>query len=115
MAHVIESVESIMARPYGCGEQTISSTYPSLLLMRHYKQTGEDFPLRARAQRYLQDGYSRLLNYRDESGGFTYWGPGEPYLALTAYALRFLSYHPNRASIDEDVHNHTRSLLSHHP
>src|SRR5260370_655697 len=111
MAHVIESVESIMARPYGCGEQTISSTYPSLLLMRHYKQTGEDFPQRARARRYLEDGYSRLLNYRDESGGFTYWGRGEPDLALTAYALRFLSDARNVVSIDEDVINEARDWL----
>jgi hypothetical protein len=111
MAHVIESVEAIMARPYGCGEQTISSTYPSLLLMRHYQQTGEDFPLRARAQRYLGDGYSRLLNYRDESGGFTYWGRGEPDLALTAYALRFLSDARNVVSVDEDVINEARDWL----
>jgi hypothetical protein len=29
LAHVAESVEAIMERPYGCGEQTISSTYPA--------------------------------------------------------------------------------------
>ena len=91
MAHVIESVEAIMSRPYGCGEQTISSTYPSLLLLRHRKVSGEDSPLRPRAERYLSLGYSRLLNYRDESGGFTYWGHGKPDMALTAYAIRFLS------------------------
>ncbi|HEY5838721.1 MAG TPA: alpha-2-macroglobulin family protein, partial [Pyrinomonadaceae bacterium] len=37
LAHVTESVEAIMARPYGCGEQTISSTYPSLLWLKNYK------------------------------------------------------------------------------
>ena len=47
MAHVTESVEAIMQRPYGCGEQVISSTYPSLLLLRHQKANGEDSPLRA--------------------------------------------------------------------
>ena len=43
MAHVAESVEAIMARPYGCGEQTISSTYPSLLLLRNYQKSGPGF------------------------------------------------------------------------
>jgi A-macroglobulin TED domain/Alpha-2-macroglobulin family/Carboxypeptidase regulatory-like domain/MG2 domain/A-macroglobulin receptor binding domain/Macroglobulin domain MG3/Alpha-2-macroglobulin bait region domain len=134
MGHVIESVEAIMSRPYGCGEQTISSTYPSLLLLKHYKetsgtepgavatgstvssqakvksQTGVDEPtaggmpaLQARAQRYLQDGYNRLLNYRDESGGFTYWGHGGPDIALTAYALRFLNDAREIIAVDDDV------------
>ncbi|HKG78394.1 MAG TPA: alpha-2-macroglobulin family protein [Pyrinomonadaceae bacterium] len=111
MAHVVESVEAIMARPYGCGEQTISSTYPSLLLLRHYKQSGDDFPLRARAQRYLEDGYSRLLNYRDESGGFTYWGHGEPDVALTAYGLRFLTDAADLIAVDGQIIKEAREWL----
>ena len=103
MTHVIESVEGIMERPYGCGEQTISSTYPSLLVLRHYKQNGGDGPMRGRAERYVKEGYSRLLNYRDESGGFTYWGHGAPDLALTAYALRFLNAASTVISVDANV------------
>jgi len=111
MAHVTESVEAIMARPYGCGEQAISAVYPSLLLLRHYKKTGEDFPQRARAERYLNDGYSRLLNYRDEGGGFTYWGHGQPNVALTAYALRFMTDAADVIAVDEDVIKKTREWL----
>jgi hypothetical protein len=111
MAHVIESVEAIMARPYGCAEQSISATYPSLLLLRNYKQTGEDFHLRARAQRYLNDGYSRLLNYREEEGGFSYWGRGEPDVAVTAYALRFLMDASDVMDVDEKVIDGARDWL----
>lgn len=111
LAHVTESVEAIMARPYGCGEQAISAVYPSLLLLRHYKKTGEDFPQRTRAERYLNDGYSRLLNYRDEDGGFTYWGHGQPDLALTAYALRFLTDAADVITVDEDVITKAREWL----
>ncbi len=111
MAHVVESVEGIMKRPYGCGEQTISSSYPSLLLLRHLKQTGKDSPARARAERYVQEGYSRLLNYRHDTGGFTYWGRGEPDLALTAYALRFLNDVQSVISIDEDTIKDAREWL----
>jgi hypothetical protein len=39
-AHVLESIEAILERPYGCGEQTISSTYPSVLLLRYAKDAG---------------------------------------------------------------------------
>lgn len=111
MAHVIESVEAIMARPYGCGEQTISSTYPSLLLLRNYKRNGADFPLRSRAQRYLNSGYTRLLNYRDETGGFAYWDRGSPDIALTAYALRFLTDAADVMELDQDVVETARAWL----
>lgn len=111
MAHVIEGVEGIMQRPHGCGEQTISSTYPSLLLLRHYKQSGGNFPMLGRAERYVNEGYSRLLNYRHESGGFTYWGRGEPDFALTAYALKFLTSASDVISVDEDVIKEAREWL----
>jgi uncharacterized protein YfaS (alpha-2-macroglobulin family) len=111
LSHVAESVEAIMSRPHGCGEQTISSTYPSLLLVRNFKQTGQDSPLRTTAEKYLRAGYARLLNYRDESGGFTYWGHGNPDLALTAYALRFLSQARNVIPVDDDVINQARVWL----
>jgi len=110
LAHLSESVEAIMKRPYGCGEQTISSTYPSLLLLSQ-KRTGQHSNLQARAERYLHEGYSRLLNYQAESGGFTYWGRGEPDLALTAYALRFLSDARELLAVDDDVIVRTRTWL----
>jgi hypothetical protein len=111
MAHVIESVEAIMSRPYGCGEQTLSSTYPSLLLLRNYKQNGDDFPRRARAERYLNTGYTRLLNYRDESGGFAYWDHGNPDIALTAYALHFLTDAALVMELDQEVIRRARQWL----
>jgi uncharacterized protein YfaS (alpha-2-macroglobulin family) len=100
-----------MERPHGCGEQTISSTYPSLLLLRHYKNSSEGFPLSGRAQRYLNDGYSRLLNYRAENGGFTYWGDGDPDVALTAYALQFLVDAGDVIRVDQDVVRQAREWL----
>ena len=89
MAHVVESVEGIMERPYGCGEQTISSTYPSLLLLK-YASDGLGPALEARATTYLQEGYERLKSYRAADGGIGYWSDSASDTALTAYALRFL-------------------------
>ncbi|HJQ69574.1 MAG TPA: MG2 domain-containing protein [Blastocatellia bacterium] len=112
MAHVVESIEAIMQRPYGCAEQTISSTYPSLLALKHYKRGGEDFPpLAQKAQRYLQSGYERLLGYRAESGGFSYWGRGEADLALTAHALRLLADASEFVAVDEKVIESARQWI----
>ena len=104
LAHVVESVEGIIKRPYGCGEQTISSTYPSLIVLSHYKQRGVELPKAARkAGQYVNAGYERLLSYRDAGGGFTYWGRGNPNTALTAYALKFLTDARAVVSVDKDV------------
>ncbi|HEX8173517.1 MAG TPA: MG2 domain-containing protein [Pyrinomonadaceae bacterium] len=108
IGHVIESIEAIMERPYGCGEQTISSTYPSLLVLKAYKRSGTAPPekIGTRAERYLRSGYERLLNYRAGSGGFSYWGGrSEANLALTAYALRFLNDAREFLAVDEEVIN----------
>jgi len=92
LAHVIESVESGLVRPYGCGEQTVSAAYPSLLLLRHSRAAASaSTPVMRRAESYVRDGIQRLLTLRTAEGGFGYWRPEEPDIALTAYAMRFLS------------------------
>jgi hypothetical protein len=112
MAHVLESIEGILQRPYGCGEQTISSTYPSLVLLRYYKRSGGELPsVAAKAQRYVKAGYERLLNYRKEGGSFSYWGHGNQDLALTAYALHFLNDASDVIEVDEEIVKETRDWL----
>jgi uncharacterized protein YfaS (alpha-2-macroglobulin family) len=115
LAHVIEGVEGIMKRPYGCGEQTISSTYPSLFVVRHYRQLkardAKLLPVAAKAQHYLQEGYERLLSYHAPDGGFTYWGRGDSDVALTAYAVRFLEDARGLVEIDDSVLDSARVWL----
>jgi hypothetical protein len=115
MAHLLESIEGIMQRPYGCAEQTISSTYPSVMVLRWYKQSGEEFPAVAeKAARYVRAGCERLLNYRNDDGGFTYWGRGESDAALTAYALRFLNDAREVVGVDDEVIGDARDWLAKH-
>ncbi|MBX3243758.1 MAG: carboxypeptidase regulatory-like domain-containing protein [Acidobacteria bacterium] len=106
MAHVAEAVEGLLQRPYGCGEQTISSTYPNLMILKF--NSGERKRMSSEAERQarknLQDGYDRLIGYQASSGGFTYWGGKDaPDLALTAYALRFLADAAEHVAIDRTV------------
>jgi hypothetical protein len=92
-SHILHSMKAVLERPYGCGEQTISSTYPSLLFLELLKSSKSTSPLEAEAQSYLQQGYDRLLGYFGAGGGLTYWGrSGEaPDAALTAYGIEFLT------------------------
>ncbi|MCU1287953.1 MAG: putative rane protein [Acidobacteria bacterium] len=109
MAHVTESVEGLLQRPYGCGEQTISSTYPNVMIL---KFTKNDSKLRRTAQKYLQKGYERLLGYQVADGGFSYWGgkdSADP--ALTVYALRFFNDAKEFVEVDEDVIKRAQTWL----
>ena len=107
LAHVTESIEAGLERPYGCGEQTLSSTYPSVMLLKYYKASGASNPaLEKKASHFVALGYHRLLNYREAGGGFSYWGHGSPDIALTAYAVRFLADASAFTDVDLDtIHN----------
>jgi uncharacterized protein YfaS (alpha-2-macroglobulin family) len=116
IAHVIEGIEGILQRPYGCGEQTISSTYPNVMALRLLESSGQsEMPhaaaIAAKARKYAQTGYERLLGYRDASGGFTYWGKGEPDFALTAYALRFLNDASEVIEVNDDFIDEAKTWL----
>ena len=112
LAHVAESVDGLLKRPYGCGEQTTSSTYPNLLILKIEKDLGKAVAEKTKKQAeiYLQQGYERLLNYQTPGGGFSYWGKSDtPNVALTAYVLRFLSDAQGFIEVDgkvvESAHN----------
>jgi len=114
LAHVAESVEGLLKRPYGCGEQTTSSTYPNLLILKIEKEFGKpvDPKIKAQAQNYLIEGYKRLLSYQTPVGGFSYWGKSDaPNIALTAYVLRFLNDAKGFIEVDESVIENAQNWL----
>ncbi len=100
LAHVAESIEGLLQRPYGCGEQTISSTYPNLMILKFAPKDGK---LYAQAANFLQKGYERLLGYQSADGGFSVWAQDAPDVALTGYALRFLIDAKAFIEVDDDV------------
>lgn len=114
LAHIRQSLDGLLARPHGCGEQTISSTYPNLMLLRFLDKHKLVNPhLAVRAQKNLADGYARLLSYRHAGGGFSYWGGNaEPDLSLTLYALGFLSDASQFLPVSEEVQARAASWAS---
>lgn len=115
LAHVAESVEGLLQRPHGCGEQTTSSTYPNLMILKLEKEFGKPInaKIKTQAQTYLAEGYKRLLNYRTPSGGFSYWGANDtPNPALTAYIIRFLTDAEEFIDVDQFTKKQAESWLA---
>jgi CD109 antigen len=92
-ASVTHAMKAILERPYGCTEQTISSTYASLLYLELATAAKAESPEKDKAQAFVQLGYERLLGYFNSGGGLTYWGGNDTTgdAALTAYGVEFLT------------------------
>jgi uncharacterized protein YfaS (alpha-2-macroglobulin family) len=87
----MHSMKAVLERPYGCGEQTISSTYPSLLFLELLKAQ-ENFAAGGRGAELSATGLRPAARLLGAGGGITYWGSGDeaPDAALTAYGIEFL-------------------------
>ena len=88
LAEVVEGLESMFKKPYGCFEQTSSSTYPNVLVLRYLKAAGKtNAKLEAKAKGYIDSGYQRLIKYEVPGGGFSLYGRVPASVVLSAFGL----------------------------
>ncbi len=88
LSQVIEGMDSLLRMPYGCFEQTSSSTYPNVLALDYMKRTKKLTPeVHAKAEGYISTGYQRLLTFEVPGGGFSWFGQAPANKILTAYGL----------------------------
>ncbi|HXN48328.1 MAG TPA: MG2 domain-containing protein [Bryobacteraceae bacterium] len=88
LSQVIEGMDSLLRMPFGCFEQTSSSTYPNVLALDYMKRTKKLTPeVHAKAEGYIANGYQRLLTFEVPGGGFSWFGSAPANKILTAYGL----------------------------
>src|SRR5947209_18474516 len=81
-------MDSLLRMPFGCFEQTSSSTYPNMLALDYMKRTEKLTPeVHAKAEGYIGNGYQRLLTFEVPGGGFSWFGNAPANKILTAYGL----------------------------
>ena len=104
-AHLRDALLSMMNLPGGCAEQLISIAWPNLLLQRYAASLPKpDDKLQQLTRRNLQEAYESLLANQLPSGGFAYWPKdANADLALTAYAVQFLTQARAFIAIDDAV------------
>ncbi len=91
VSQVVEGLDALLRMPYGCFEQTSSTTYPNILVLDYLKTTRQASPeVQMQAEQYINLGYQRLTTFEvpGEPGGFSLFGnpPADP--MLTAYGLQ---------------------------
>jgi hypothetical protein len=87
-SQIVEGLDGIFQMPYGCFEQTSSTTYPNVLALDYLKRTKKSAPeIEAKARQYIHLGYQRLVGFEVPGGGFDWFGRPPANVTLTAYGL----------------------------
>ena len=91
-----KTIESMISYPYGCIEQTVSSTMPNAVAIKLAKSLGIKIDL-AQANKNLADGVTKILKMQDISGWWKYWENDStvnnhitPYIIRSLYEFRSL-------------------------
>lgn len=89
LSQTLDGLDALLAEPYGCFEQTTSTTYPNAVVLDYLQKSGTlDPEVAARANRYLTQGLQRLLTFEVDGGGFSLWGDAPASVILSGYALQ---------------------------
>jgi uncharacterized protein YfaS (alpha-2-macroglobulin family) len=113
LSQVIEGMDSLLRMPYGCFEQTSSSTYPNVLALDYMKRTKKLTPeVHAKAEGFIANGYQRLLTFEVPTGGFSWFGNAPANKILTAYGLMEFSDMSKVHDVDPKLIARTQQWLA---
>lgn len=104
LAQAVQGMDSILAEPNGCFEQTTSSAWPNVLVTQYMKDTKQITPeIELKAETLMSTGYQRLLTFEHKGGGFSWFGEQdpEPFLSVTAFGIMEFSDMARVHEIDE--------------
>lgn len=111
-SQLVEGLEAIFRRPYGCFEQTSSTTYPNVLALDYLRQTRRSVPeVELKARQYIHLGYQRLLSFEIPGGGFDWFGRPPAHRTLTAYGLMEFQDMARVHDVDPTLLKRTREWL----
>ena len=112
LASMNQALERLIQEPYGCFEQTSSSTYPLVMAQQYFmSHQGVDPSLIQRSSDMLEKGYQRLIGYECKGGGFEWFGNDPGHDALTAYGLMEFTDMAQVRHVDPAMLQRTRQWL----
>jgi uncharacterized protein YfaS (alpha-2-macroglobulin family) len=111
-SQLVEGLDAIFRMPYGCFEQTSSTTYPNVLALDYLRRTKKNAPeAEAKARQYIHLGYQRLLSFEVSGGGFDWFGRPPANRTLTAYGLMEFEDMAQVHDVDPRLIQRTREWL----
>jgi hypothetical protein len=111
-SQLVEGLDRIFQMPYGCFEQTSSTTYPNILALDYLRRTNKSVPqVEAKARQYIHLGCQRLLSFEVAGGGFDWFGRPPANQTLTAYGLMEFEDMARVHDVDPRLIERTRQWL----
>jgi hypothetical protein len=113
VATLVTGLEGIIREPSGCFEQTSSSNYPNVMVMKYLEANDVAAPdLVARTQDLMDRGYNKLVGFESEKEGYEWFGRAPAHEALTAYGLlEFADMRDVYGKVDEAMVKRTAAWL----
>ncbi|MFI4860399.1 MAG: alpha-2-macroglobulin family protein, partial [Phycisphaerales bacterium JB063] len=112
LANLTEALEALIRDPYGCFEQTSSTTFPLVMAQQYFlSHQGVDPALIAAAQEKLDAGYQRLIGFETDDNGYEWFGSTPPHEALTAYGLLQFNEMKEVMDVDQQMIDRTQEWL----
>jgi alpha-2-macroglobulin-like protein len=113
LSDMLSGLEGMLRQPYGCFEQTSSTTYPNLLVMNYLKEADvKDEAIMAKASDLVKVGYNKLIGFETKEKGYEWFGGTPAHEALTAYGLmEFKDMQGVYASVDNAMIDRTTNWL----
>jgi uncharacterized protein YfaS (alpha-2-macroglobulin family) len=111
-SQLVEGLDGIFQMPYGCFEQTSSTTYPNVLALDYLRRTKKSAPeVEAKARQYIHLGYQRLLGFEVQGGGFEWFGNPPALTTMTAYGVMEFQDMAKVHDVDPNLIRRTREWL----
>uniref|UniRef100_W5KD25 Alpha-2-macroglobulin-like 1 n=1 Tax=Astyanax mexicanus TaxID=7994 RepID=W5KD25_ASTMX len=94
MGRALKNLQSLLAMPYGCGEQNMLLFAPNIFILLYLESSGQLTPeIRSKATTFLVSGYQRELTYKHDDGSYSAFGMSDPSgnTWLTAFVMKSFS------------------------
>lgn len=114
LSQVVQGMDSILATPNGCFEQTTSSAWPNVLVTEYMTETKQITPaIQLKAQALMSAGYQRLLTFEHPGGGYSWFGTQDPapFLSVTAFGLMEFADMAQVQQVDDAMLKRTHDWL----
>jgi len=114
LTQMLEGLDAMLREPHGCFEQTSSTSYPNVMIVKYLRANNIKKPeIEKSALDFMARGYQRLLGFEvgGRSGSFSLYGQAPASAWLTAYGLLQFTDTAEVFDVDEALLARSRAWL----